>query len=157
MEPQEAHISWDILTHVHRERTNDWYWALGLVAVVGAGLSIWLGNLLFGVLILLCAGSVGALALRGPREHAIEIGERGIAIDGTLHPYRSIKSFWVDVADQESPRLFITTTGVMSPRMSFPLENMEHAQAVHSYLADKVEEVEQEPHAGDHLAEILGL
>jgi hypothetical protein len=155
--PQEEHsIYWEVLTHVHRDRTNDWYWALGLIAVVAAALSIWLGNLLFGILIILCAGSVGALAARGPREHSVEIDPRGLSIDGTLYPYRSIKSFWVD-ANPEYPRLFITTRGIMTPQMALPLDSEEHAQVVHAYLINHLEEVEQEPHLGEHVAAILGL
>jgi len=156
MDDGDSTISWTVLTHVHREHTADWYWALGLSAAVGAALSIWLGNLLFGILIILCAGSIGFLAARGPREHEVEIDDRGISIDGTLHPYRSIKSFWVG-GDAEFPRLYLTTTGLMSPRLSFPLDDINHAQAVQNYLSQRVEEVEQEPHLGEHVAEMLGL
>ncbi len=155
-EGREDSISWEILTHVHKERTNDWYWALGLIAVVGAALSIWLGNFLFGVLILLCAGSIGALAMRGPREHNVEIDSRGISVDGTLYPYRALKSFWVD-ANPEYPRLFITTGGIITPHLALPLDDEHHAQVVHEYLIDRLEEVHQEPHFGEHIAEILGL
>jgi hypothetical protein len=45
----------------------------------------------------------------------------------------------------------------MTPRLSLPLDNIEHAEAVHTYLAERVEEVPQEPHLGEHLAEMLGL
>ncbi|HEV8666752.1 MAG TPA: hypothetical protein VN665_02785 [Candidatus Paceibacterota bacterium] len=156
MPEEEQSISWQVLTHVHKERTNDWYWALGLIAVVAAGLVIWLGNLLFGILILLCAGSIGALAMRGPREHSVDIGERGISIDGTLYTYRTLKSFWVD-ANPEYPRLFLTTGGIITPHMAIPLEDEYHAQVVHAYLVDRLDEVEQEPHLGEHVAHILGL
>lgn len=156
MTPEGGEISWEVLTHVHRERTNDWYWALGLSAVVAAALSIWLGNLLFGVLILLCAGSIGALAMRGPREHNVTIDPRGLSVDGTLYPYRALKSFWV-VDDPEYLRLYITTRGIITPHMMFPLESQEHAQVVHAYLVDRLEEVEQEPHIGEHIAAMLGL
>ena len=156
MNPEEETISWEVLTHVHRERTNDWYWALGLIAVVAAGLSIWLGNLLFGILILLCAGSIGALAMRGPREHSVEINSRGISVDGTLYPYRTLKSFWVD-ANPEYPRLFITTGGIITPHMALPLDDANHAEVVRAYLYPRLEEVEQEPHLGEHIAHLLGL
>lgn len=157
MNPQEEQvISWEVLTHVHRERTNDWYWALGVVAIVAAGLSIWLGNLLFGILILLCAGSIGALAMRGPREHSVEIDPRGISVDGTLYPYRTLKSFWVD-DDPEYPRLFIMTGGIVTPHMALPLDDVNHAQVVRDYLRPRLDEVEQEPHLGEYIAHMLGL
>jgi len=149
-------ISWEVLTHVHKERTNDWYWALGLCAIVGAALSIWLGNLLFGILILVCAGSIAGLVMRGPREHAVELDERGLSVDGTLYPYRSLQSFWVD-ANPDYPRLFITTKGIITPHMALPLDNQDHAVEVHAYLLPRLLEVEQEPHLGEYVAEILGL
>jgi len=156
MEPQGHTISWEVLTHVHQERTNDWYWALGLSAVVAAGLSIWLGNLLFGIVIILCAGSVGFLAARGPREHTVALDTRGLTVDGTMYPYRSLKSFWVD-QDPEYPRLFITTHGIITPHMTLPLNDEDHAREVRAYLHPRLEEVEQEPHLGEHLAELMGL
>jgi hypothetical protein len=156
MPEEEQPISWEVLTHVHRDRTNDWYWALGLIAVVAAGLSIWLGNLLFGILILLCAGSIGALAMRGAREHSVEIDSRGISVDGTLYPYHSLKSFWVD-GNPEYPRLYITTGGIIMPHLSLPLDDVHHARVVHAYLAPRLDEVEQEPHLGEHVAHMLGL
>jgi len=156
MPEEEQTISWEVLTHVHHDRTNDWYWALGLIAVVAAALSVWLGNLLFGILILLCAGSIGALAMRGPREHSVEIDPRGISVDGSLYPYRTLKSFWVD-GNPEYPRLYITTGGIITPHMALPLDDTHHAQLVHSYLINRLEEVEQEPHLGEHVAHLLGL
>jgi hypothetical protein len=154
--PQEEIIAWEVLTHVHRERTNDWYWALGLIAVVAAGLSVWLGNLLFGILILLCAGSIAALAMRGPREHSVEIDPRGVSVDGTLYPYRTLKSFWVD-ANPDYPRLYLTTGGIIMPHMALPLDDASHAEVVRAYLYPRLEEVEQEPHLGEHVAHLLGL
>lgn len=141
---------------MHRERTNDWYWALGLIAIVAAGLSVWLGNLLFGILILLCAGSIAALAMRGPREHSVEIDPRGVSVDGTLYPYRTLKSFWVD-ANLDYPRLYLTTGGIIMPHMALPLDDANHAEVVRAYLYPRLEEVEQEPHLGEHVAHLLGL
>jgi hypothetical protein len=60
---------WSVITHEHRERTTDWYWALGLVAIAGAVASVFFGNTLLAIIILLGAGSIGFLAIRGPREH----------------------------------------------------------------------------------------
>jgi hypothetical protein len=150
-------ISWNVVTHVHKERTNDWYWALGLVAVVGAGISLWVGDLLFAIIILIGAGSLGTLAARGPREHGVRIDNKGIAIDGTLYTYSSLKSFWVDKTNPDAPRLYLMTHGIMAPHITLPLDNLGQADQVRSYLRPKIEEVEQEPHFGEHILELIGL
>lgn len=149
-------FSWDVITHVHKERSVDWYWALGLVAIVAAAVSLWLGNVLFAVIILVSALSLGMLAARGPREHSVHIDTKGISIDGTLYPYRSLKSFWID-KHPEYPRLYLMTGGLMAPHITLPLDNDAQAEQIRSYLRSKVEEVEQEPHFGEHILELIGL
>lgn len=155
----EAHgqtIAWTVITHVHKDRTTDWYWGLGVIAVAGAALSVWLGNILFALIILVGAGSIGALLARGPREHGVRIDNRGIAIDGTLYPFKSLKSFWVD-RHPDAPRLYLMTQGIMTPHIMLPLESVAQADQIHSVLKRVVDEKEQQPHFGEHLAELFGL
>ncbi|MDO8548193.1 MAG: hypothetical protein Q7R71_00785 [bacterium] len=153
---REQFISWTVITHVHKEHSVDWYWSVGIIAVVAAGVSIWLGNLLFAIIILVAVGSLGALFLRGPREHSVRIDNRGISIDGTLYPYRSIDTFWVE-RDPEYPRLYLMTHAVVSPHVMLPLESAAQAEQVRSYLKRVVTEKEQDPHFGEHLANMFGL
>ncbi len=155
-DPDGHSISLDVITHVHKERTADWYWALGLVALVAAGISIWLGNILFAIIIVISAFSLGMLAARGPREHSVHISDKGVSIDGTLYAYRSIKSFWID-RHPEYPRLYLMTHGIMAPHITLPLESESQGEQIHSYLKTKIEEVEQEPHFGEHILELIGL
>jgi hypothetical protein len=126
------------------------------MAVAAAAVSVWLGNLLFAIVILVGVGSLGALFLRGPREHAVRIDNRGIHIDGTLYPYRSIQSFWVE-RDPGYPRLYLMTHAVVAPHVTLPLESVVQAEQVRSYLKRIVREEEQEPHFGEHLANMFGL
>lgn len=156
MPPREQTISWTVITHVHREHSVDWYWSVGVVALVAAGVSVWMGNLLFALIIALAAFSFGMLLWRGPREHSVRIDNRGISIDGTLHPYRSINSFWVE-RDPEYPRLYLETTAVVSPHLVLPLDSGSQAEQVRSFLKRVLPEVEQEPHLGEHLAHMFGL
>ena len=66
----DSGISWSVDTHEHRDHSTDWYWGLGLLAIAGAGLALFFGNLLFAVIIVMAAGSIGVLALRGPPARA---------------------------------------------------------------------------------------
>lgn len=162
-EPQGQTIIWNVITHVHKERTADWYWGLGVLTFVAAAISIWVGNLLFALILIVGAGSIGALLARGPREHSVRIDSRGVSIDGTLYPFKSLKSFWVDRGDAgplpagRQARLYLMTSGIMSPHVMLPLESVAQADQVHSVLRRVVEEKEQEPHFGEHLAELFGL
>lgn len=149
-------FSWNVITHEHRERSVDWYWALGVSALLGAVISVFFGNVLLAVIIIIGAGSLGALAARGPREHAVRVDKRGISVDGTLYPYASIHSFWIE-RETEYPRLFISTTGVLAPHFNFEIHETINIDRLEVFLKQFAKEEEQGPHVGEYLAEIFGL
>jgi hypothetical protein len=157
MPPQEQGITWHVDTHEHKERSVDWYWTLGFLALGGAALSIFLGNILFGVILLLGGGCIGALAARGPREHAVRIDQKGVVLDGTLYPYKNIESFWIDETRPAEPKLLVSTTGVLHPQLVIPLLASARATAARQYLRRFAKEEEQHMHIGEHLAELFGL
>jgi len=151
-------ISWQVQTHEHKERSVDWYWGLGLGAAAAAGISLFFGNILFALIILMGLGSIATLAARGPREHWMRVDSRGVSMDGTLYRFASIQSFWIQAEDaRHEARLLLTTNGLFSPQLVIPLGHMTRAQNVRAYLKRYVEEVEQEAHLGEHLAELFGL
>ena len=160
-------IRWVVLTHEHRERSADWYWAFGIATVVGIGLSIYFSNILLALILALGAISIGILLARGPREHEVHVHGRGVSVDGTLYPYPALQSYWVaveELLDEEinagwEPRaeLRLTTTGYLHPYLSLPLEDADHAQEVRDYLANFVVEEEQQPRLSEHIAALLGF
>jgi hypothetical protein len=157
MPPQEQGITWQVSTHEHKDRSADWYWTLGLLALGGAGLSVFFGNLLFAVILLLGGGCIGALAARGPREHAVRVDGKGLMLDGTIYPYRKLDSFWIEDSKANDPKLLVSTKGVLHPQLVIPLGNTTRGNAVRQYLKRFVKEEEQHMHVGEHLAELFGL
>lgn len=153
---QEQAIVWHVQTHEHRQRSSDWYWALGLLALAGAGASVFFGNILLAIILVVGAGSIGILAVRGPREHLVRIDKRGVSLDGTLYLYPTIQSFWVE-EEQGEPTLFLTTNSIVMPHICVPLDNAAHAGQVRAYLRNYLEEEEQWPHFGENIARLLGL
>lgn len=151
-------IAWIVHTHEHQERSVDWYWALGLIAAAGAILSFFFGNLLLAAIILIGAGSVGTLAARGPRTHWVKIDARGVVMDGTLYPYSSLRSFWVEPSQGEyAGNLLISTHAVLSPQLIIPLIEPSRTASVRSYLKRHIDEEEQHPHMGEQVARLIGL
>jgi hypothetical protein len=156
MPEQNGELSWQVASHSGRERTNDWYWGLGAIAIVGVIASILFGNPLLAVILGIGAFSIGFLALQPPREHSVIIGVRGVSIDGTRYPYKSIHSFWVEHTET-NPRLFVSLNGILAPHFSLHLSDTIEADDVRHYLKKYVAEEEQGPHFGEHVAEIFGL
>lgn len=156
MAPQDQELSWRVASHSIRERSNDWFWGLGAISIVGAIFSVLFGNALLAIIIVLGAFSIGYLALQKPREHTVTIGVRGIIIDGTRYPYSSVHSFWVEHSEND-PRLFVSMNGILAPHFSLYLSDTVEADTVRRYLKKYVQELEQGPQIGEHLAEIFGL
>jgi len=156
--PQEQEIVWHVLTHEHKVHSADWYWALGLATVIGAALCVYFGNILLALILILGAGSIITLKLRGPREHQVKVDARGVTLDGTLYPWKSVHSFWVNTDETRGgPCMYLTTKSVLNPHITIPLDGQEHAAAVQAFCKQHTEEVEQWPHFGEHVAELLGL
>lgn len=156
MPAERQDMTWNVLTHEHHERSIDWFWTVGTITLAGIVAAVYFGNILFAVIILIGSGCIGFLAARGPREHMIKIGERGISIDGTLYRWSALHTFWVE-HDTHNPRLFLTMNGILSSHVSLELDTMQQGQEVRAHLKRHVEEEEQGPHIGEQLAEVLGL
>jgi hypothetical protein len=139
MPGEKQEMVWSVTTHEHKERSTDWYWALGVGSLAAAVVSIFFGNVLFAIVILLGGGSIGYLAARGPREHLFKIDDHGVSIDGTRYIYANIHSFWVE-RDSPAPRLFMTLGGVISPHFSLTLDDQVQGQAVREHLRQHVQE-----------------
>ena len=153
---EDSGIQWSIDTHTHTERTIDWYWGLGLIALAAAVLSVVLGNPLLAVIIFLATGSFGVLVHRGPREHTVGLNPRGVSMDGTLYRWDSVVSFWIQ-QDTRDPHLLISTQGILHPQLVISLGDPGRAQNVRAYIKRFAKEEEQTPHMGHHIAQMLGL
>lgn len=152
---EDSGIAWHVDTHEHQERSTDWYWGLGLITLTAAGISVFVGNALFAVILLMGAGSLGVLIARGPREHEVRLTPRGLSMDGTLYKWSTVESFWVE--ENRTPHLLVTTQGILHPQLVIPLGDPNRARNVREYLRRLVKEEEQEPHLGHDVAQMLGL
>lgn len=138
MPESPVHLSWEAYEHEHIERSSEWFWALGIIAVCAAITSILFGNILFAILIAIASTTIGLIASRPPLLHQFEITERGVRTGPTLHPYNTILAFWVD-EELPEPLLLIDTTRPLSPNLVIPLGDLEpeHVREVLSHYAEE--------------------
>lgn len=148
-------LRWSAYEHEHIERTSEWFWALGIIAACTAFTALLFGNVLFGLLIIIAAGTLGLIASRPPEIHEFEIGERGIRVSDTLHSYDEIISFFVDT-ELEKPLLLVDTVKFMSPNLVIPLDGAD-ADEVRSFLKERVREVPMIEPLSHKILEFFGL
>ncbi|MBX4216119.1 hypothetical protein KW797_04180 [Candidatus Parcubacteria bacterium] len=89
-------ISWEVFEHEHYHEEPEWYWVLGIIAVSGSMAAFLMGNLLFGILILLGGATMALHSTREPSFLRIELSKKGIRLNREQHSIESITSFSID-------------------------------------------------------------
>lgn len=140
-ETQPKPIEWSGYEHQPLEKSSDWFWALGIVAVAAAAASIILGNVLFGILILVAAVAISILAKRDAKLVTFSLSKKGLTIDGVLYPTDHLTAFWI--ADTEKGSLLlIDTPRFMTPDLVIPLEDVDVVPIKEWFTARNIEEKE---------------
>ncbi|MEX2029201.1 MAG: hypothetical protein WD963_01835, partial [Candidatus Paceibacterota bacterium] len=125
-------LEWSALEYEVKERSVDWFWALGVIIVAGALASIIFSNYFFAALLVLAGILLGHFAVRKPDLVFYELNQKGLEIRRRLYPYENIKAFWVQTEHQphfgmpatemgEKFLLFIKTERVFMPIISVPI------------------------------------
>jgi len=83
MDTPENTIRWQGYEYDHQEKTSDWFWVLGIVALSSAATAIIFKNILFALLILIGAFTVALFAAKKPNLTHFEINRRGKPLVGS--------------------------------------------------------------------------
>ena len=149
------YIAWDALEYEYREKSADWFWAVGVIALAAAVTAAILGNVLFAVLIVVGAAALAIHAVREPLVVHFAISERGVSVGKTLYPWKTLDSFWVETRDG-NPRIIMKSQKVFMPFLVIPLGDTNPADAHEILLAHLDEEEHVEP-VSQRIMEILGF
>lgn len=151
-------ITWSALEYEEKDRSVDWYWTVGIVALAVAVGAVFFGNYLFAVLILLAAFTLLLYAARKPHEVSFELGKRGIRINDVLYPYATLRSFWIHHHDGERRgKLIIQSEKLLMPYLTIPLPDEPDGDVIHALLASYLPEEEHEESLSEILLERLGF
>jgi hypothetical protein len=137
----EQDLEWEALEYRHTDKTSDWYWGLGLLALAGIGLSIFFSNILFAAVILLGASTLALFGARPPHMMRFSITDRGISIGNNLYPYGTLESFWVIDDPHTHPQLLIKSKKLLMPLIIIPIAQV-NPNDIREKLLDKLSEEE---------------
>lgn len=130
-------FSWHTHEYVHREKTQDWFWVLGIVATGAAVTSIIFGNILFAIVIVIGAFVLALFAARKPNIVSVEVTEKGVRIEKTRYPFKTLKSFWIDEDHHDGPRLILVSEKLIMPYIVVPVDHDE-IEALRAFLETKL-------------------
>lgn len=110
-------IEWSAPEYYHREKNNDWYWAIALVTIITCGLALYFNNYLFAVFIIISGACLILFGFSPPQTLTIVIDKPGFKIGRELYPWKNIKSFNIKdkVENSEYAKLLIETNKYFLP------------------------------------------
>ncbi len=154
---QTKKYEWDALEYDHQEKSTDWYWALGIIIVVGVVLCIISHNYLLAVLLAVGGSMIGYYANDKPKPVHVELSDRGIRLDQDLYTYDSMGNFWMHTDHKNRNRLTIITGRKVMPQTTVTLPDSVSATELRAYLMRFLEEKEIKPSIIELIAESVGL
>lgn len=150
-------LEWTFLEYEEKERSNDWFWALGIIIVAGSATSIIYKNYFFALFLVIAGTLLAVFAVKKPDLVFYEMNDEGLKIKNRLYPYKNIKSFWVQKNNGDKCVLFIKSERLFMPIISMPVkENL--ADEVRGFmLHNKIPEEEMKEHVSEKIMESLGF
>lgn len=150
-------IAWHHHEHSHVERSMDWFWSVGIVAVGAVILCVFFKEFLFALIIILFTLIAFKNAKRVPPLLLFEITRKGIRAGNTAYPYSMIESFWVEDTEYRDV-LLLKTKKPFSPLLVIPFDSTEtDPELIRDYLLDYLNEEELEEPLHHIIMERLGF
>jgi len=151
-------FEWDAEGYVFEEKSSDWYWALGIIAVASAIASILFGNVILALLIIAASVTLALSTITRPRVHHFSITDEGVMVDENLYDYDSIVSFSVlEYIDPNlPPALSIRTHKLLAPHLIIPIKDHDPVE-IYEFFAEHVEEGRHDESVIDRIIEMLRL
>jgi len=132
-------IEWEAYEYEHKERSQDWFWAVGIVTVAIIIAAIIFGNIIFAILILIAVFALSLFINRPPHEIHIAIDERGIIKENVRYPYETLRSFWID-GEHPHPRILVRSEKMLMPIIIVPLPEDIDEDDIRTVLLDHLPE-----------------
>ena len=137
-------IIWQASEYEHKEKTPDWYWAVGIIALSTVIISFIYKNYIFAIFIILATTVLGMYGLKKPEMMEVEINEKGVKIKNEFYPYKIIKSFYIENQGGKK-KLLIHTKRIIMPIIALPIEEILEEKVKLMLLKHSKEEEMKEP------------
>jgi len=151
-------ITWEAVDHIKIEKSNDWYWIVGIIGIGATILAIYFNNILFALLILIGIFSIIVHTQMEPRMQKYEINRKGVAIGETLYPYSTLESFWViDEDGWDRDRILIKSKKTFMQLIVIPTGEDTIPDELRDYLLEYLDEEHMEEGFIDKLSILMGF
>ncbi len=137
-------LSWKTVEYLHHEKTTDWYWIVGIVTISLAIIAVILGNLIFGIFIIVASFTLSLFASRKPGLMSVSIDSSGVSVGKTHYPFTELDSFWIETREGE-PKLILKSKKIFSSFIVAYINEVEVDKVYKMLIQDLPEEEHIEP------------
>lgn len=138
-------VTWEAPEHNHTEKSSDWFWALGIIALSGSVAAFFFGNFLFALLILVGASVVALIANKEPEIIPHAVTTRGLRIGEKLYPYSTLEAYYIDEDAPGGPELLARSEKMFMHMIVMPIPE-EHIDDIEEIIESRLpEEFLEEP------------
>ena len=127
-------IEWDAHEYEHKERSPDWFWAVGIISVSLAIASVIFGNIILGILILISVFTLSLFASRPPSTLHVIVDEKGISRGKVRYPYQTLQSFWIDT-EHSHKKIILRSEKLLMPLVIVPLGDEVEVEQLYENLS----------------------
>lgn len=151
-------ITWEALDHIKEENSSDWFWIVGIIATGVAVLSIYFGNILFAILVLIATFAIFTQSHREPNMVNFEVNRQGVVVKNTLYPYVTLESYNViDEDGWDRDRILLKSKKLFMPMIVIPLGEFVDVDEVREYLLEYLDEEALEESVFEKIMIIFGF
>ena len=127
-------MEWEAHEYEHKERSPDWFWAVGIISVSVTIAAVIFGNIIFGVLVLIAAFALSMFASRPPQGLHMVVDEKGVTRGKVRYPFSTLKSFWIDT-EHPHKKILLESEKVLMPLIVVPLGDEVDVDELHENLS----------------------
>ena len=154
---EEVLLSWNVVEAPPVKKSVDWFWAVGIIIISLAVISMVFGNPLFGVFLIVVLFTLIVISHKRPQTVHYVFTKDGLFEGDRFFPYTNIKSFYVDETHYMMPTLLIEIKRWFLPIVSISIPESIQPSSVRMHMRTYVMERELKEPVFHHLFEIFGL
>ncbi len=151
-------VSWSMPEFPVYQRSPDWFFAMGLLGGILILYSVFTGNFLFAVIIVLTALIVFTRSHTQPAMIDFSVMEDGVKVGDVFYKYRELRDFFIIYNPPEVKTIFFDFKSSWRPHMAIPLYNQDPVKVRKALLEHLDEDLkrEEEP-VSDQIARFLKM
>lgn len=151
-----SQLEWEAPEHEHKERSSDWFWVTGIITLAIIFVSIIVGNIIFGILVLVSAISLTIFINKKPENLKLAVTEGGVEREGIFYPFETLESFWIDLEHPHN-KIIIKSKKMLMPLIIVPLAEGANVEEIRNVMMKNIQEEYHSLPLLEKLLEYLGF